>query len=333
MIKTHVYHVCIIESPLQLINCCEYLHASNINFDKCQFFFINITGENNYKQVLDTAKILKVDLNILFSKNLKSNILVHLVVYRLRKELYGFTCNSVIVGDYHSLTTRILLNNIISRKYIVVDDGNSAILLQDNFLRGINLFKINRFIKPLYRLLNLNVNEIKKDKIVFFTKYRSSNNLNFLKNDSHLLKKMVSGANVNERIYFIGNNLAELGVVEESQYLNYLLNVKHGFLKDKKVLYLPHRRENVNKINKVIEQTSWQLGVSNLPFELNLISLGVPAGIITFFSSVIDNVKELNIPTKLYSVKIDEQYILKNKQKISLIYKEYRETGIQIIDV
>lgn len=94
-------------------------------------------------------------------------------------------------------------------------------------------------------------------------------------------------------IYFIGSSLSEVGVVSEDYYVNSLKVIARKFA-PKKVIYIAHRADSIEKLERIRNDLGIEVKLYNIPFELQLAMFGpIPACIASFYSSVLINCTEM----------------------------------------
>ncbi|TKB05600.1 hypothetical protein [Desulforhopalus sp. IMCC35007] len=240
----------------------------------------------------------------------------------------------VFIGDYHIPSMRHIVNCVEPHQTILLDEGFNVYrvhkrLKNKNESQGNVAHFFRRLQHKLYdtffgyKMYDLN-------NLTFFTSYQlgSTSEIPVITNTYDAIRKNINTQQHAEYVYFVGQSLSEIGAMEEDIYLKYLKKIARWFL-PKKVIYIPHRGDAEEKLNRI--QTEIGLTVKNLdmPIEYELCSTTelLPAAIAGFNSSAlqnIDNIFKNSMP--IFSFYIEPNEISAKKRDMYCSYSEYLKT-------
>ena len=121
------------------------------------------------------------------------------------------------------------------------------------------------------------------------------------------------------KIIFVGQPLVQYEIVSNDFYLRCLRRLSEKF-PNKKVLYVPHPRENKENIEKIA--AFLEIKIFNGIFEEEYLNSKVfPKTVVSFYSSVLGNLCYLRAETDIYAIAIDEANFLRKE-----IYDNYQLT-------
>ncbi|PTX42611.1 hypothetical protein C8P64_3041 [Christiangramia gaetbulicola] len=136
-------------------------------------------------------------------------------------------------------------------------------------------------------------------------------------------------------VIFVGQHLVQLEIVSNDFYLKCLRGLVKKF-PNKKVLYIPHPRENKVNLEKISEFL--EIKTFNGIFEEEYLNSKVfPKTVVSFYSSVLGNLCYLRAETDLYAIAIPEANFLRkelydNYQVTFSFLKQLDSPKISIID-
>ncbi|MFK5950280.1 MAG: hypothetical protein QM500_16090 [Methylococcales bacterium] len=179
-------------------------------------------------------------------------------------------------------------------KVVSLDDGNATILLAKE-RRGHMLSderigikkKSKLFLKKVFQ----NIKNIEYDKLEFFTIYdiTPGDNDSVIRNEFKHLRSGLTSMSISEVVYFIGSPVSESGIMNQYDYLKHLKRVK-VYYKDKKMLYVSHRRENKTNLSEISRELGIEVVTFDYPIEYQLSIMKVrPLVMASFVSSALDS--------------------------------------------
>lgn len=286
-----------IESPLQIINAYEAIEKYNIKQYDIIVRLSNI--KQNDEQIIYIITRLKID-NILFVniriKNKKIIDYLKLFFYRFR---YVFLkIDKVFIGNYESGFFRLILKQFSKNQIILMDDGAKTINIQNNFRDTLNYNLFTMFdFKPY------------KNQII-------------VKNNYQLVQKNLQNLKIEEeKILFLGLKLSEINIVSQKYYLQQIDKIAN-YYKDKKIIYIPHRGENQDKIAKINKISNLEVVQLHYPIELyGLYNKNIPYKVCSFYSTALFTMKNIyNLEVESFMFDYDKT---KYKKIIDSVYNYY----------
>ncbi len=241
--------------------------------------------------------------------------LMRKLVNRYKK--YEF--DRVFIGDVGSMQI-VLAANLNAQSIYHLDDGTETISDQKSKLflpesyKYFSLKKKLRFIR--YRLLGLDyyldrpinlftmfdLEKLPGQKIVR-NEYSVVNN-NFLKTKTY-----------NDKVvYFIGQNIYRKEILDAEEYYFDMIKKVKNKLADKKLLYFPHRGEDIPTVKNKLSDMNIELYIPELPIELELLNFEqYPKNIISFTSTALVTISKIFFKANAYYIQIPND-IYKNQR-------------------
>lgn len=196
------------------------------------------------------------------------------------------------LGNLNVRTQQALAECINVKECVVVDDG--TVITRTAAVRASIINSNDRDCgddddQSDLPALSAFLRKEKIQKIIFF----SSHKLKTLKGDQYVennysfLRQFLLSKRSNGCVYIIGQPLVEDGIVGFEFYKEKLAEVQLFFPK-KQAFYLPHPREDLNKIKSLISHLKIKEKHFNLPIEIALVlSPDLPEVCIGFFTSAL----------------------------------------------
>lgn len=255
--------------------------------------------------------------------------------------------NLVFIGELRSWYMRQYFNILECAGCYALDDGNSTIVLQESIIKNRTYFKLKsiRFklkmlinqvlslliFKKIYRLnshINLftcfNVEKIFSDQIIL------KNNFNYSKKVSSIRDSLENTA------YFFGGPEDSEGIMSEDDIFDELSRVGDYFRsKDITLVYIPHRRETVNKLERLKRDLGFKFLYFKYPAEVEFILLErSPEYVSSFCSTALYTVATmLDYQSKAIAFMLPlEKMGSKDRFEYGAIYDEYKEC-MTVIDL
>ena len=308
----------LVKSPLQLLNAIEAKHHFSLEASDC---VVIIMGDRkSYPQMLELVKssgewskvLILSSVNIILGNYLdgylgkeipeiKEDLMGKIkknsifTVWRLNKVASLLKeVKYLFLGDYRNIYMRHFANKLIFEEVVLLDDGTATFQIADERKRGIKnqaLLSLKKRLKIRIRatLQGLELSEL--DKVVFFSCYKVSlgkkdtiveNDFNYLRHKSRAVK------NVDE-VYFIGGPIVEAEIMTEKEYFEHMRKVIEYF-KNYKVVYVAHRRENSEKLDRLQNNLGVPVILFDYPIEYQLSMVGPkPSILASFYSSALEN--------------------------------------------
>lgn len=226
------------------------------------------------------------------------------------------------LASHYDSDSTLLFNSIVKpSKYFLMDEGTASfsVQIQRNSFEFKSKLKV--FVKSLFYKKEISLPK----ELMYFTKFE----LNLPKNDKKVVYKVEKNNNPltllnQEELIFIGSSIVELKMIEEAAYINCLAKVVvENKKKISKFYYYPHRKECVEKLNKIIK-LGFEIKYLDEPFEPFFSKqIEISSIICSFYTtSVIYNIAESNIKLpKLIIFKFDSNLLKTHRLVYENIYK------------
>lgn len=312
-------------------------------------------GNNNKdeEQLKKYLNLFDYDKLIILEKNdAKSYINLNI---KLIKELQKNRYKYVFTG-FFSANLRRIIANLKYKELFLIDDGVYTIYIHNelcnpNFnnqyqkyilpysekprkkiLKKIKFFLYNNFRK-LYLKLFLLKNDMDNYNLSYFTifkltKYSNENvinhNFNYVKELFHSKKK-----EIDDRVYILGQPLERSINNKTSDYIQWINAIIKKL--NKKIVYIPHRAENKEKIYEISKIVNEVLYLED-NFEIFMLKNSKKiTHIVSFISTALYTVKiiEPDICIEAYKIPVNDNNH-KVYNNVLLTYKIFKEIGIEI---
>lgn len=183
-----------------------------------------------------------------------------------------------------------ILNSLLKPSIFTLMDEGTAIL---NFRRIREEEKSSQNFKSYVKSFVYGINMTAPKTVRYFTKY----NLKIKKVEDSIEKytekKIDNETRFNpDQMVFLGSKLSEVGYVEESDYIDFLNKMVSKY-ENMKLIYIPHRAESKNKLEK-IKSLGFKVNLLGIPFEDWLSIQDSAPGIVSshFYASSLGNICE-----------------------------------------
>jgi len=255
----------IIESPFQLM--CAQEHVSSSSGD-CVLYLLLEAGTRNKEQIYEVIDLNKWS-SVFTIHTPKIFLFKYYVVLNILKKLKNTKLDNVVIGEYRSIISHVLLATLQYNQSWLVDDGMSTLVVYERyFTKGLPLESTWRFIrlkKIIAALMGFKINIIKNINLFTIFPLESIGDITVKKN------KMLGYSNrkvkiLPEDVYFLGANYIDANLMGSSNYYELLWRVAQ-YYHDKNVFYFPHRRESRDDLKKHLQDLNWTLSEIDAPIE------------------------------------------------------------------
>ena len=321
------YNVSVAASPLQLLNCIEAIHhfkmRNNIlillkttntqSLSQMEKLMLFIEWENIYYVSLP-EKVLE---KLFFSKIIETSL----------KEIEKGKIQSLVVGEYQSTHVHHIVNYLNNKNIYLVDDGMS--LLSYNVYRKNKTIK-QKVIKLVYQFLFYKLKDIKYKLFTIFEIEDSST----IKNEYTFFKNYINQVERSDEVYFIGQPLIELNLMEEKTYITELRKILK-FYNKKKFVYILHRRQDESLIKQISAALQFEYKKFDNLIELEMLSSAkVPLYFATFFSTAILTLPKFIENATYCAFKIENQKFINQSrerdEELASFYAEFIKNNIKV---
>jgi len=263
--------ISVIRSPFQLLCLCEFLFQNLIDDYECH---VILNTEKDKLQCNNIKNFFKI--------NFSSINVVNSISLVLKLKFFSKNCSQLILGHLFDNISIISSKLISYNDLIILDDGVSSIAIRDYILFGKSPYGNSLGLKQ--QIFDFFIKTPKTFSLftIFYEHLELNDNIKLIPNDFECLTSNIKFEKKDSLVYFIGGTEVEDGLISKINFLNFFQN-----LKEKNIIYFPHRREELEKL-KLLEPLDIQSCISNIPFELFLLkSKKSPKKIIGFSSSAL----------------------------------------------
>lgn len=221
-----------IESPLQLLNAYE---AESFFTCKKSFYIVRLSNNKQndeqieklieYLSIREKCFIIKINSKKKNFKDLVKISFLKMSIFFLSKKFKKF-----FIGNFESGLISLLIKNIKKEQIILLDDGSKSIVIHKKFTDNFNF--------DFFSFYDLNPYQ----------------NQNIFKNNFDRLREKISFKLSKNEILILGSKLSEISIIDEDYYIELIKKISTYF-QDKELIYIPHREENINKIERIKKET------------------------------------------------------------------------------
>jgi hypothetical protein len=301
----------LIEAPFQLLSAYEAI---------CDYKILQYTIIIRLSNIEDNDLQLKKLVTILFendkqvkyiylsAKN-KSLIEYFMSLYYITYFcVYQIKFSKIFFGNLESGFLSKIIRFTKHNKIILLDDGIKSIIFQ-------NKFSENNFYN-LYTMLD-DLKYIANQEIVI--------------NKFNRLHKLLKSIDYTDNIMFIGSKLSEIGIIEETYYIELIKKIAVQYA-GKKIEYIPHRGERKEKLLKIAQINNIEVIKLEYPLEFYpLYSSLLPRTIVSFYSAALISMRKLYPKSMMIAYKFDFTNY-EQKENIEKAY-EYLTKYMKVIDL
>ena len=348
MRKINIY---LVESPFQLLSAIEAKEYYK-NFDS--IIIIKNVADRKSNELMEKMltlskwdKTVKIDyptptvMDLQFLNQIRK-------LKKIEKDI-----NAIFIGFPQTRAFQWFCEKLNVNNCFILDDGTHTIELQEkffsqgNYLQGSDILARTEksFLKRCKNLLKLfairyffGLKESKKFSYNLFSCYNLKVNPQqsvILHNFEHIKSKISSYKRLENRVYFYGSPLSEIGIIKYDSEIEMLEKINSFFLKkEKKLFYIPHRSDSEEKIDH-IQKLGIEIKKIDIIAEVEpVISKTVPSDIASFYSTAIFTLNKIYNYDSVTAFKIPQNKIMREDKKdgIQEIYKEYAKY-MNIVDL
>lgn len=319
-----------VESPLQLINAIEA--QQHFGVSPAQSLLLVLEGVSALNQRQTLSLIRESDWSEVKSigsaQSLMSFLSARIFLHRWLHGRYE-SIDEVIIGDFRSRFMRHVANTL-KQPVVLLDDGTATLAVADR--RRQNVTPDAKYERGWRRYLNkrrlFGYRDHDIPALTFFStfNFQVPDQDRIVKHHYGALRKCMSACKRQPVRYFIGCPLVEMGIVSARHYQGYLEKIAQDFKET--ICYIPHRREDAQRVQELAKSLKWQVKSFDKPIELVLLEKGeLPLGLIGLYSTALDNAHTLfgeQLPIHSYEIPVED--ILKSERKVftKRVYTYYR---------
>lgn len=312
----------VIYGPFQLVNAIEAIKE----FDLKKVLLIVIVNKIEKNNIQVENYIKKYDgmfshiERLKFSENSRKYIEFMKFIYALKKNNFKNIAFATLGNIVKLLTTKLKYEQVI-----LFDDGLETIHT------AAYLHTRPRLVRPQYAYLGLN--RYFKNKFICFSIFNHKN-VKTIKNTMSVIDNNDKHQIDNNKLAFIGQDFVRTGYVDKKDYFDVLEFISSKY-SDDIIEYYPHRGEldiELEEISKTF--TNFKMMKIDSTFEVYLKSKNyLPKKVISCWSTVLVVMKEMFTNIEIESIMIDENKLLKNRDKILETYNYFLKEKVIVLDI
>jgi hypothetical protein len=326
---TDLYYV---ESPLQLLTALD----ARKTLSSSAVLIVKIAPELNRTANNDQlmALIQEEDwLKVHFARGSEIRVLDGLIMFLRILKYYWQYKNKIkryFIGDLRSINMAVLAKSIRPEETVLLDDGAFTIIAQLHFIKNkIIPYNSDKLICKVYEFLQsidlslpttpnlysfFNFDELLVDGQVNYHKDKTKRHIQVEPND----------------VYFFGSKFSEAGILTEDAELMVIEETFKLYV-NKKIYYIPHRDEEVKKL-EMVKQFGGQILNLDGPAENFFDTTNVmPKIVVACYSTVLYSCFSRFSNVKTVAIDIRPLLLLESiKQNVENVYRYYEKTGIAV---
>ncbi|MFY0600322.1 MAG: hypothetical protein JXR03_11685 [Cyclobacteriaceae bacterium] len=211
-----------------------------------------------------------------------------------------------------------LINLIFKpERLVALDDGNATL----------NLFKKDNFINERFWKVFL-----RTKKVWFFTIYGDLlEEINIIKNDYSFARLKFKATREPKSSYIVGTTLVEVEIMNDDQYMSLLRKL---FINQPDSVYLPHRYESIDKLDRIKKEFNCKIEKKDFPLEIELLTGRIqPKLFLGTVSSFFDNLNLIRPDLQVLIAKVENLDLLEKHsiKRIESAYSVYAKSGYTFV--
>jgi len=335
-------NIFVVESPFQLLSAIEanYHFKEDANILIIRYAPENLNPINNeqlrsLKNNIEWTEIVEV-------KDSKSYFKANIKLLNILKKLHDSldVVDNVFIGEYRSWYMRQFFNVLNPNKCFLLDDGSATIAMQKKYIPSGTYYNEKSMKSLVKNILNYSylfflTKQMPKKRIDInlFTCFELSPHnkvQHIVKHNFGYIKKRNTFKIILEKtVYFFGSDLSEIGLMKELDLIEELQKVKLFFdAKNIEVVYIPHRRESEEKIEKIKNEFNFTIRYNQYPAEIEFTLIEeIPEYLASFYSTALYTVSSMIDFKEVMAFELPYEKISpKYREDTREVYKNYKKT-------
>ncbi|PRD51948.1 glycosyltransferase family 52 [Sphingobacterium gobiense] len=312
----------VVASPFQTLSAFEAINRFSQSHEEksCMVIYFG-ENRNQNEQIKSVIELLHqaFDVDYLFIEY-RNSWGYFLSKLKIIKKLSKLEIKNLFVGHLREYSNRLFITNINFQNLYSLDDGAATLTLdkeissKNYFIDCHPLFNIGTLIKKMV-CSGYGLADRKKVEVNWFSMFSFSpkNRNDLIQHSFELLQSFRTNVTKQneEIVYFVGANLVNAGVLKSViVYQEMLTEVFGSINSSKRIIYLPHRFEDVSELSELFNQ--FNISVLKLTdiIEIFCVKNGViPTDIISFYSTALFSLKKIFPETNVSYKKIPIEYV------------------------
>lgn len=324
-----------VSKPLEMLGAIEARQQFRIDET-----ILALKVEKNDKKTIDFLIEKSGNWKIIIRTNNKSSYGLSWLklIKKLQKENYQYLFTRAFpIASY-------FVNNLNYKECYLLDDGTATIAIANQFQKEENLtkqfslfrgknksgFKYN-LVEKIYNLNSISIeNEVKNIK--FFTYYDLSNlkNVKFIQNKFEWLDlvKNDKAKIESNTVFLLGTNVVNGNIMLFEDYLLTLERISN-FYSEKKVVYIPHGRENKEHLDIIEKIENFSIRKNEFNVELDfLLKNETPQHIAGTITTALITLKLIYKDATIDFFNFDNEKVFRDKREVVNNLYDYQEKYI-----
>lgn len=332
-----MYNLFLVQTPFQLFNATEAKNRFHTN-EKNILIIIHKGNQKNYDQIniiLDYDKewfdIIEIDFFSMAQK-----LFYPILIKNIIDKLNTYKINNIYVALYRNIAAHII-HSVEHKHTIIYDDGN-------NIFKTINF--INKSQKksfPFFRKM-ISIVSRRKTEVNFlydckiFTLFDISSfkalKNEIIENDFSYFKSKIKSLTKEEDVFFIGSRMIDNGISKDIFEVSLEKVVRFYKEINKNVIYVPHRYENIEYLDRLSKELKFVLTPFSSIIEFEFIMKGIdPSEVATFRSTAVDTLSIIyGSEIRVFQIDLDKIEYLK-REEFSLVYQNFENKKYNIENI
>lgn len=236
----------------------------------------------------------------------------------------------VFIGDYNIASMRHATHTLRPKEVIILDEGFNNFRVFNRRVaeskKQISSYLSTKFLKEELANMFFGYDMRPLKKVGFFSSYRlpTDKGIPVFLNQYENIRVSLQEKQRQDGVFFLGQSFSEIHLMEEENYLEYLMNIKKWF-EPKPVFYIPHRGDCAEKLERIQKEIGIEIINFDLPIEYQICVNGpLPEEIAGFNSSALQNLDTiLRGDVRITSFYIDPVDVTPSKRDLITSYNDY----------
>lgn len=286
-------------SPFQMLNAIEARHSLQSPDDECHLIYCRAISDRNAEQI--RAMIEEKDWSSVTYVAAAESPETVPERQRVMEDAWKRVgpVDRFAVGHFGFPLGRHLANKFRPAEVIVLDDGTAAHRVYENRFehhlpaggeKELPWVKRTALFHWLKRWKS-GIDARPFKEVTFFSIYKHKTHPcdRLVRNEFTYLRRGAPKVTDPARVYFLGGCLVELGIVSEKTY-DRMLDAAAEMYRGREVTYIPHRREDSSRLERLRSRLGWKTEVLPVPVELFLLQADVlPSVLACTYSTALDS--------------------------------------------
>ena len=318
--------VVFISSPFQLVCFFEYTKHQNL---KEYDLFIYFIGERDKEQFLNLCELYSINGYSLIKIR---KAIQYLHFCKLADRYHKI--NKIIIGNFFTDTFLYLVNKIVYKELIVLDDGINSFEIPKHLKENSRISPQSDLKLFFHKLFRIDISYPINIKLFTIFDIKQSDQISIIKNNFTNIISKINTNQFDDSAYIIGQPFVELNFLSKEAY-DLILYKALKSINKKHIYYIPSRKETKKNIQNIENRHDIKALIINYPLEVFFLMNPSPDLVIGFTSTALITlnkiINNLKSETIINSFKINKFANSSYQKRSSLMYNQIEENNITII--